>query len=89
MIVKLPGLIDVHVHLREPGGNHKEDITKGTQAALAGGFTLICAMPNTNPAITNRDSLDLVQDLYAVYKPYVIMVFIWALRVTIVKWCLN
>ncbi len=63
-LVKLPGLIDVHVHLHKPGGNHKEYITTGTQAALAGGFTLICAMPNTNPAIKNRDSLNLVQDLH-------------------------
>ena len=63
-LVKLPGLIDVHVHLREPGGTHKEDITTGTQAALAGGYTLVCAMPNTTPPIINRETLDLVEDLY-------------------------
>lgn len=48
-IVKLPGFIDVHVHLREPGATHKEDFASGTAAALAGGVTLVCAMPNTNP----------------------------------------
>jgi carbamoyl-phosphate synthase/aspartate carbamoyltransferase/dihydroorotase len=62
--IKLPGLIDVHVHLREPGGCHKEDIVTGTSAALAGGFTMVCAMPNTNPAITNAESLKLAEDLY-------------------------
>ena len=46
-----PGLIDVHVHLREPGGEHKETIATGARAAAAGGFTAICAMPNTNPVI--------------------------------------
>jgi dihydroorotase (multifunctional complex type) len=49
----LPGLIDVHVHLREPGGEHKEDLTTGTCAALAGGVTTVFAMPNTNPPITS------------------------------------
>ncbi len=44
-----PGLIDVHVHLREPGQSHKETIVTGTAAAAAGGFTSVCAMPNTNP----------------------------------------
>ncbi|MGL5978602.1 MAG: dihydroorotase [Erysipelotrichaceae bacterium] len=45
----LPGLIDVHVHLREPGNTKKETIHTGTMAALAGGFTTVAAMPNTNP----------------------------------------
>lgn len=62
--VKLPGLIDVHVHLREPGGNYKEDVITGTSAALAGGFTMVCAMPNTNPAVTNEENLSLVEDIY-------------------------
>ncbi len=44
------GLIDVHVHLREPGATYKEDFSSGTAAALAGGITMVCAMPNTNPA---------------------------------------
>jgi len=44
-----PGLIDLHVHLREPGQPHKETIATGTDAAAAGGFTSVCAMPNTSP----------------------------------------
>jgi len=56
-MIKLPGLIDPHVHVREPGGTHKEDWGTVTQAALAGGFTAILAMPNTQPPVTDRDSL--------------------------------
>jgi dihydroorotase (multifunctional complex type) len=56
-----PGLIDAHVHLREPGGEHKEDLFTGTSAALAGGVTTVLAMPNTNPPITNRATLIDVQ----------------------------
>lgn len=44
-----PGLVDMHVHLREPGFEHKETIASGCKAAVAGGFTAVCAMPNTNP----------------------------------------
>ncbi|XP_055088208.1 CAD protein [Periophthalmus magnuspinnatus] len=62
-LVRLPGLIDVHVHLREPGALHKEDFSSGTAAALAGGVTLVCAMPNTSPAVTDASSLALVQKL--------------------------
>jgi dihydroorotase len=46
-----PGFIDMHVHLREPGFEHKETIASGCRAAAAGGFTAVCCMPNTNPAI--------------------------------------
>lgn len=56
-LLVLPGLIDPHVHLREPGGEHKEDFTTGTQAALAGGFTTVLAMPNTHPPIVDRETL--------------------------------
>jgi len=49
-MVVCPGLIDVHVHLREPGGEHKETIESGTRAAVHGGFTWLGAMPNTTPA---------------------------------------
>ncbi len=45
----IPGLIDVHVHLREPGYEYKETIATGTRSAAKGGFTTICPMPNTNP----------------------------------------
>ncbi|NXT90731.1 PYR1 protein, partial [Anhinga rufa] len=62
-LIRLPGLIDVHVHLREPGGTHKEDFASGTAAALAGGVTMVCAMPNTSPAVTDATSFALVQKL--------------------------
>ncbi|MEX0908061.1 MAG: dihydroorotase [Gemmatimonadota bacterium] len=48
-LVVCPGLIDLHVHLREPGQEHKETIASGARAAAAGGFTAVCAMPNTDP----------------------------------------
>lgn len=50
----VPGLIDMHVHLRDPGLEYKEDIISGTKAAVAGGFTSVCCMPNTKPAIDNK-----------------------------------
>ncbi len=56
-MIKLPGLIDPHVHLREPGATHKEDWDSGTVAALAGGFTTILAMPNTRPPVTDFHTL--------------------------------
>ncbi|XP_041261181.1 CAD protein isoform X2 [Onychostruthus taczanowskii] len=62
-LIRLPGLIDVHVHLREPGGTHKEDFASGTAAALAGGVTMVCAMPNTSPAVTDATSFALAQKL--------------------------
>ena len=49
-----PGLIDMHVHLRDPGYEHKEDIESGAKAAVKGGFTQICCMPNTNPIMDNK-----------------------------------
>ena len=60
-MLTLPGLVDVHVHLREPGGTHKEDFDSGTAAALAGGFTAVLAMPNTRPPLTDRASLGQAQ----------------------------
>lgn len=54
----MPGLIDLHVHLREPGFEHKETIETGSRAAAAGGFTTICPMPNTNPV---TDCVDVVK----------------------------
>ncbi len=64
-MLRLPGLIDPHVHLREPGGTHKEDWDAGTAAALAGGFTAVLAMPNTRPPITDAASLGLALDAAA------------------------
>ncbi|MCX8025145.1 MAG: amidohydrolase family protein, partial [Thermanaerothrix sp.] len=58
-MVQLPGLIDPHVHMREPGATHKEDWYSGTTAALAGGITLVLAMPNTQPPVTDAQSLNL------------------------------
>lgn len=50
----VPGLVDMHVHLRDPGLEYKEDIISGTKAAVSGGFTSVCCMPNTNPTIDNK-----------------------------------
>ena len=61
-MLKLPGLIDPHVHLREPGATHKEDFDSGTSAALAGGFTIVLAMPNTKPPIFDSTTLELALD---------------------------
>ena len=56
-----PGLIDPHVHLREPGGEAKETIRTGTASAVAGGFTTVCCMPNTNPTIDTTTTVRFVQ----------------------------
>jgi carbamoyl-phosphate synthase/aspartate carbamoyltransferase/dihydroorotase len=58
-MLRLPGLIDPHVHVREPGQTHKEDWDTATSAALAGGVTMILAMPNTNPPIFDHSTLEL------------------------------
>jgi dihydroorotase len=55
-----PGLIDVHVHLREPGQEHKETIATGARSAAAGGFTAVCSMPNTDPPIDDPASVGFV-----------------------------
>jgi carbamoyl-phosphate synthase/aspartate carbamoyltransferase/dihydroorotase len=59
MLTRLPALVDVHVHMREPGATHKEDWDTGTAAALAGGFTAVLTMPNTQPAVVDAPGLDL------------------------------
>lgn len=61
----LPGLIETHGHFREPGFEHKEDISHGTRAALAGGFTTVLDMPNTKPPIT---TIDLLHEQISRYK---------------------
>ena len=53
----LPGLIDVHVHLRDPGFSFKETMRTGTMAAARGGYTTVCPMPNLNPVPDSRETL--------------------------------
>ncbi|MCU5745735.1 dihydroorotase [Staphylococcus sp. SQ8-PEA] len=59
----VPGLVDVHVHLREPGGEHKETIETGTKAAARGGFTTVCPMPNTKPVPDSVENLEHVKQI--------------------------
>ena len=59
--VALPGLVDIHVHLRDPGQEYKEDIFSGTRAAAHGGFTDVCCMPNTNPVIDTGAVVEYVR----------------------------
>ncbi len=56
----IPGLMDMHVHLREPGREDKETIATGTQAAAAGGFTAVACMPNTTPALDEESKIRYV-----------------------------
>ncbi len=57
-----PGFLDMHVHLREPGFEHKETVATGCAAAAAGGFTAVCCMPNTNPAIDDVSVVRFIRD---------------------------
>ena len=61
-MVVCPGLVDIHVHLREPGQTHKETIQTGSYAAAAGGFTTIVCMPNTSPPADNAGTIQLIVD---------------------------
>ncbi len=61
-LIIAPGLIDIHVHLREPGQSHKETIATGTRAAAAGGFTSIVAMPNTTPAADSAATITWIRE---------------------------
>lgn len=61
-LVVAPGLIDMHVHFRDPGQTHKEDILTGSKAAAKGGFTTVCCMPNTNPVIDSADTVKYIID---------------------------
>ncbi len=67
-----PGLVDIHVHLREPGQGYKETIASGTAAAAAGGFTAVCAMPNTIPV---NDSVETTRWMQAAERGAAIRVF--------------
>jgi dihydroorotase len=55
-----PGLIDIHVHFREPGDEEEETIASGAAAAVAGGFTTVCCMPNTKPALDNEGQIEFI-----------------------------
>jgi dihydroorotase len=59
-LVVAPGFVDLHTHLRDPGLEYKEDIESGTRAAARGGFTTVCAMPNTEPAMDTRSVVEYV-----------------------------
>ena len=61
-LVVAPGLIDIHVHLREPGQSHKETIASATRAAAAGGFTSVVAMPNTSPTADSAATIAWIKD---------------------------
>jgi dihydroorotase len=71
-LVVAPGFIDLHVHLREPGQSYKESIASGTQAAAAGGFTSVCAMPNTAPV---NDSAEITRWMQSPERGAVVNVF--------------
>ena len=58
----MPGLIDLHVHFRDPGLTYKEDIETGSRAAAKGGFTTVCCMPNTKPVIDSAETVKYVID---------------------------
>jgi len=57
-----PGLIDIHVHFREPGQSHKETIASGSRCAAAGGFTTVVCMPNTSPVADNPATIGWIQE---------------------------
>src|SRR5437660_10433474 len=61
-LIVAPGLIDMHVHLREPGFAHKETIASGARAAVAGGFTSVVCMPNTSPVADNPSTITWIKD---------------------------
>ena len=71
-LIVAPGFIDLHVHLREPGQTHKETIATGTAAAAAGGFTSVCAMPNTSPI---NDSVEITRWMQASERGAVVRLF--------------
>lgn len=61
-LVVAPGLVDIHVHFRDPGQTHKETIRSGTEAAAAGGYTSVVCMPNTNPVCDNAGTIQRIND---------------------------
>lgn len=63
-VFRLPGFIDTHVHTRDPGHEHKETWETVTRAALAGGITMILAMPNTSPPLTDAKTFDFTEKVF-------------------------
>jgi len=61
-LIVAPGFVDLHTHLREPGFEYKETVETGTRAAARGGFTTVCAMPNTEPTMDSRATVDFVME---------------------------
>ncbi len=72
-LVACPGLVDIHVHFREPGQTHKETIATGTQAAAAGGFTTVVCMPNTSPVADTAGTIQYIND--AIRRDAIIKVY--------------
>lgn len=72
-LVVAPGLVDIHVHFREPGQTHKEDIASGSRAAAAGGYTSVVCMPNTSPVCDNAGTLERINN--SIEKEAVIHVY--------------
>ena len=68
-LVVVPGLVDVHVHLREPGFPQKETVATGTAAAARGGYTTVCSMPNLNPAPDTPETLERQLSLIHISEP--------------------
>lgn len=62
MLIEIPGLVDMHVHFREPGFGYKEDIASGAAAAAAGGVTTCCCMPNTSPVADNAKTVEYIRE---------------------------
>ena len=72
-LVAAPGLVDIHVHVREPGQTHKETIATGSRAAAAGGFTTVVCMPNTSPPADNAGTIQFIKD--AILRDAVVKVY--------------
>ena len=64
-LIVAPGLVDIHVHFREPGFEYKEDIKTGSEAAAAGGITTCCCMPNTSPVVDSREIVERITGIAA------------------------
>ena len=67
-LTALPAFIDMHTHLREPGLEYKEDIASGSAAAVAGGFSAVCCMPNTKPVIDSPGAVAFVKEKAALAR---------------------